>query len=145
MRILTNARVKFIGVVENIEKEAETINIFPAFCPALKRIDKFSHIFVLYWAHQRDTPKERNVLLVYPKRHAEKMQTGIFACRSPTRPNPIGLCVVQLLKVQECSLTVKGLDAFKGTPIIDIKPYIPRADSIPSAQAPDWTNRGLTT
>lgn len=142
--ILPNVNVKFIGVVENVG-EKEKINIFSEFCPSLKRIDKFSHIIVLYWAHKRDTPKERNVLLVYPKRHAEKVETGVFACRSPTRPNPIGLCVVKLLNVQECSLLVKGLDAFKDTPIIDIKPYIPRADSIPSAQVPDWTSRGPTT
>jgi tRNA-Thr(GGU) m(6)t(6)A37 methyltransferase TsaA len=67
------------------------------------------------------------------------VETGVFACRSPSRPNPIGLCVVELLKIEKCVLTVKNLDAFEGSPIIDIKPYIPKADSIPNARVPEWT------
>ncbi|MCK4435646.1 SAM-dependent methyltransferase, partial [Candidatus Bathyarchaeota archaeon] len=73
------------------------------------------------------------------------VQTGVFACRSPSRPNPIELCVVELMKVEGCNLTVKGLDAFENTPIIDIKPYLPRADSIPDARVPGWTSRGPST
>jgi tRNA-Thr(GGU) m(6)t(6)A37 methyltransferase TsaA len=88
---------------------------------------------------------DRRTLLVFPRRHAVNVETGVFASRSPSRPNPIGLCVVELLKIEECVLTVKGLDALEGSPIIDIKPYIPRADSIPDAKVPDWTLRGPPT
>jgi len=140
-----DARLKLIGVVEDTDGENGKIRVFSEFCAGLKRIESFSHIIIVYWAHQRDNPEERKVLLVYPRRHAEHVQTGVFACRSPSRPNPIGLCVVELLKVEGCNLTVKGLDAFEKTPIIDIKPYLPRADSIPSARVPDWTSRGPPT
>jgi len=95
--------------------------------------------------HQRDSEPERQTLLVVPRRHAVNVETGVFASRSPSRPNPIGMCVVQLLEVKDCVLVVKGLDAFEGTPIIDIKPYLPRADSVPDAHGSKWTKHGPPT
>jgi len=134
-----------IGVVEKAEEQEAKVRIFPEFCHGLKGMKDFSHIIILYWVHLRDNEKDRRTLLVFPRRHASNVETGVFACRSPSRPNPIGLCVVELLKIEECVLTVKGLDALEGSPIIDMKPYIPRADSIPDAKVPDWTLRGPTT
>jgi tRNA-Thr(GGU) m(6)t(6)A37 methyltransferase TsaA len=99
----------------------------------------------LYWAHLRDNEKERQTLLVFPRKHAVNVETGVFACRSPSRPNPISLCVTELLKVEGCNLTVKGLDAFEGTPIVDIKPYLPRADRISDVRTPEWTQHGSCT
>jgi tRNA-Thr(GGU) m(6)t(6)A37 methyltransferase TsaA len=95
--------------------------------------------------HLRDNEEERRTLAVLPRKHAVKVQKGVFACRSPSRPNPIGLCVTELLKVEECVLTVRGLDALEGSPIIDIKPYIPRADLVPNARVPEWTLHGPPT
>ena len=69
---------------------------------------------------------------------------GLVA-RAPSRPNPIGLCVAKLVKMEKCTLTVKGIDALQNSPIIDVKPYLPRADSIPKARVPDWTSRGPPT
>jgi len=138
-------QLHFIGVVENANEQEGRIKVFPEYCSGLRGIDAFSHVIVLYWAHERDTEKERNVLLVFPRRHKRNVETGVFACRSPSRPNPICLCVVELVKVEECTLTVKGLDALKGSPVIDIKPYIPRADSIPSARVPIWTSNEPST
>jgi len=129
----------FIGVVEKAGDQEAQVRIFPEFCVALKGIGDFSHLIILYWIHLRDHEEERKTLLVFPRRHAVNVETGVFACRSPSRPNPIGLCVVELVKIGECILTVKRLDALEGSPIIDIKPYIPRADSIPNARVPDWT------
>lgn len=137
--------LRFIGVVEKAEDQEAKIRIFPEFCAGLKGIKDFSHLIILYWAHLRDGEKERRTLLVFPRRHAVNIETGVFACRSPSRPNPIGLCVVELVKNKKCTLTVKGLDAFEGSPIIDIKPYIPRDDSIQNAHVPEWTRRGPTT
>ena len=134
-----------IGVVESGDEKEAKIRIFPEFCAGLKGIDEFSHLIILYWIHSRDTEEERRTLQVIPRRHALKVEVGVFACRSPTRPNPIGLCVVKLMKVKDCVLTVKGLDAFEGSPIIDIKPYLPRADSIPNARVPRWTLHGPQT
>ena len=131
--------LRFIGVVEVVGEEEAKVRIFPEFCNALKGIDGFSYIIILYWIHLRDNEKERNVLQVIPKRHTADVKVGVFACRSPSRPNPIGLCVAKLIKVEDCLLIVEGLDALEDSPIIDIKPYIPRADSISDARVPEWT------
>jgi tRNA-Thr(GGU) m(6)t(6)A37 methyltransferase TsaA len=139
------SELRFIGVVEKAGEQDAEVRIFQEFCPGLKGINNFSHLIILYWMHLRDNEKERQTLLVFPRRHAVNVETGVFACRSPSRPNPIGLCVVELLKIEECTLTVKGLDALQGSPIIDIKPYIPRANSIPNARVPNWTLHGPTT
>lgn len=140
-----NDDLMFIGTVIKVEEDEAEIEIFPQFCGGLKGIEAFSHLYILYWAHLRDNENERKTLLVFPKRHAVKVETGVFACRSPSRPNPIGLCVVELIDIRGCQLSVRGLDAFQDTPIVDIKPYIPRADSIPHAKVPDWTARGPAT
>jgi len=137
--------LRFIGVVESAGETEAEVQIFQEFCDGLKGIKDFSHIIILYWLHLRDREEERRTLQVFPRRHAVDIKVGVFACRSPTRPNPIGLCVVELLKVERCTLTVKGLDALEGSPVIDIKPYIPRADSIPDARVPEWTWRGPRT
>jgi tRNA-Thr(GGU) m(6)t(6)A37 methyltransferase TsaA len=137
--------LRFIGVVEKAGEQEARVRIFPEFCTGLKEIGNFSHLIILYWIHLRDNEEERRTLLVFPRCHATNVETGVFACRSPSRPNPIGLCVVELLKVEDCILTVKDLDALEKSPIIDIKPYIPRADSIPNARVPEWTSQGPKT
>jgi tRNA-Thr(GGU) m(6)t(6)A37 methyltransferase TsaA len=142
-----NARkeLRSIGVVERAEEQEARIRIFQEYCAGLKGIEEYSHLIILYWFHLRDNEKERQTLLVFPRRHEVNVEKGVFACRSPSRPNPIALCVVQLLKAENCVLTVKGLDALEGSPIVDIKPYLPRADSIPNAEAPPWTDVGPPT
>jgi len=138
-------KLRFIGIVENAGEHEAEVRIFPEFCAGLRGIEDFSHLIILYWIHLRDTEEDRRTLLVFPRRHAVNVETGVFACRSPSRPNPIGLCVVELLHIDECILTVRGLDAMEGSPIIDIKPYIPRADSVPNAHVPEWTQHGPKT
>ncbi|MGQ9639948.1 MAG: tRNA (N6-threonylcarbamoyladenosine(37)-N6)-methyltransferase TrmO [Candidatus Bathyarchaeia archaeon] len=137
--------LNFIGVVESVGETEAKVRIFSEFCDGLKGINEFSHILILYWIHLRDKEEERRTLRVFPRRHGVNVKVEVFACRSPSRPNPLGLCVVELIKIEECTLTVKGLDAFEGSPVIDIKPYIPRADSIPEARVPEWTSRGPIT
>jgi tRNA-Thr(GGU) m(6)t(6)A37 methyltransferase TsaA len=136
--------LKFIGIVES-SGELSKVRIFPEFCVGLQGLNSFSHIIILYWIHLRDREDERRVLRVIPKKHPGAPQVGVFASRSPSRPNPIGLCVVELAKVENCTLIVKGLDAFDESPIIDIKPYISRADSVPDARVPEWTLQGPPT
>ena len=133
------AELWFIGVVDEEGEQKAKIRIFPEFSDGLKDIENYSHLIILYWIHLRDNEKDRRTLLVFPKRHAVNIETGVFACRSPSRPNPVGLCVVELLKVETCILTVKGLDALKNSPIIDIKPYNPKTDAITNAHTPEWT------
>ncbi len=135
-------KLKFIGVVESAGENEAKVWIFPEFCDALKGIEGFSHVIILYWIHLRDNEKERSILQVIPRGRANGVKVGVFACRSPSRPNPIGLCVVKLMKVEDCRLTVKGLDAFEGSPIVDVKPYIPRRDAVSNAYTPEWLSHG---
>ncbi|MCL5877326.1 MAG: tRNA (N6-threonylcarbamoyladenosine(37)-N6)-methyltransferase TrmO [Candidatus Bathyarchaeota archaeon] len=96
----------------------------------------FSHLFVLFYLNQV-TKEPLMPLKIHPKRRADLPLTGIFATRTMLRPNPIGLTIVELLKVDGSVLTVRGLDAFDGTPVLDIKPYDPW-DTPQGAQAPAW-------
>jgi len=139
------AIVKFIGRVVEVKGEKSKIEIKPEFCRGLLRLNQFSHLIVLYWLHLRDNENDRRTLRVIPMRHEGAPEMGVFGTRSPSRPNPIGLCIIQLLKLEDCALFVKGLDANVGSPIIDIKPYISRADSVPDAKAPEWTLKGSAT
>jgi tRNA-Thr(GGU) m(6)t(6)A37 methyltransferase TsaA len=141
----TEAELHFIGVVEKAGEQDADVRIFEKYCAGLRGIEEYSHLIILYWFHLRDDGKNRRTLLVIPRRHALRVEKGVFACRSPSRPNPIGLCVTQLTKVKECTLTVSGLDALEGSPIIDIKPYLPRADLFVNAHAPAWSRKGPPT
>ena len=139
------AILKFIGKVAEVKGEESKIEIKPEFCRGLFHLNQFSHLTVLYWLHLRDNENDRKTLRVIPMRHEGAPEMGVFGTRSPSRPNPIGLCVVELLKLEDCAFIVKGLDANAGSPILDIKPYILRADSIPEAKAPEWTLKGPAT
>jgi tRNA-Thr(GGU) m(6)t(6)A37 methyltransferase TsaA len=105
---------------------------------ALDRLEEFSHIIVLYWMHQVAHNDELS-LKVHPRGNPELPLVGLFATRSPNRPNPIGKATVRLLERQGNILKVEGLDAIDGTPVIDIKPYILGNDSATDAKAPPWT------
>lgn len=96
-----------------------TVEILPEYEEGLKGIENFSHIILLCHFHKRDT----ETVKVKPP-HDDKVR-GVFATRSPTRPNPIGLSVVRLLKVRGRKLHIQNVDIIDGTPVLDIKPYIP--------------------
>lgn len=136
--------IRFIGEVESAG-ETSTILVYPDFCPGLLGVEDYSHLIVLYWMHLRDDEGHRRTLRVTPPRHEGAPLTGVFACRSPSRPNPIGLVVVELEGVDGCRVRVNNLDALEGSPIVDLKPYQPRADSVPEARTPDWSKRGPPT
>lgn len=105
--------------------EAEgVLDILPEFEEGLADIEGFSHLFVL-WTFDRSKDFE---LVARPP--SDNRAHGVFATRSPRRPNPIGLTVVELLRRENCALHVRGLDMLDGTPILDIKPYM---SSIPAA------------
>lgn len=103
---------------------------------ALDDVEGFSHLFVLFWLH-KTSPEERKILKVHPRRRKDMPLLGIFATRTMTRPNPIGLTLVKLVKVEGNVLTVRGLDAFNGTPVIDIKPF-DSWDTAENAKVPGW-------
>ncbi|MFC1912529.1 tRNA (N6-threonylcarbamoyladenosine(37)-N6)-methyltransferase TrmO [Chloroflexota bacterium] len=102
---------------------------------ALDNLDEFSHIIVLYWMHRSSGQPPKKVR---PMGKPGLPLVGLFASRAPHRPNPIGKTTVRLLKRESNVLKVKGLDAIDGTPVIDIKPYIPGYESVTRARVPPW-------
>ena len=100
------------------------IEIFPEYVDGLRDIAERSHLIVLYWLDRAD----RRALTATPP-HSTK-EHGVFATRSPNRPNPIGFALVDFLGVDGKRLIVRGLDAFDGTPVLDIKPYVREIDCI---------------
>ena len=105
------------------------------FAGGLNGLQGFSHIYVLFLLHE--APKWKGSLMVHPKGRTDISKTGVFATRSPHRPNPIALTLVKLLSKRGRVLTVKGLDAYDGTPVLDLKPY-DRHDSTPRPRVPLW-------
>jgi tRNA-Thr(GGU) m(6)t(6)A37 methyltransferase TsaA len=103
---------------------------------ALEGIAGFSHVFVLFWLHEI-TSKERKTLKVHPRGRQDMPLLGVFATRTNLRPNPIGLTLVELVKVEGNVLTVRGLDAYDGTPVLDVKPY-DSWDCAQNARMPEW-------
>ncbi len=101
-----------------------TIEIFPEFNEGLKDIEKRSHVILIYWLHQAN----RNTL-VTPTPDSN-IPMGVFSIRSPSRPNPLGICTTELIERKGNMLIVKGIDAIDGTPLVDIKPYIPKLDEV---------------
>ena len=106
---------------------------------ALDNLDEFSHIIVIYWMHR--LAKKQVPIKVRPMGRPGRPLVGLFASRSPNRPNPIGKATVKLLQRQGNVLKVKGLDAIDGSPVIDIKPYIPGYDSVTDTKVPAWITR----
>jgi len=102
----------------------------------LKGIEGFSHLNVVFWMN-RIHEKERKDLKSRPRGRSNMPLIGVFATRSPHRPNPIGLTLVELVRRKRNILTVKGLDAMNGTPILDLKPY-DKWDSAKSIRVPNW-------
>ena len=103
---------------------------------ALDGVDGFSHLFVLFWLH-KTSDEQRKLLKVLPRRRKDLPLLGIFATRTMTRPNPVGLTLVELVRVKGNVITVRGLDAFDGTPILDIKPF-DSWDTEENAKVPEW-------
>jgi tRNA-Thr(GGU) m(6)t(6)A37 methyltransferase TsaA len=118
------------------ETETSELEIDPAWAGALDGLEDFTHIWVVWWLDRYETPPD--TLRVRPECKRELPLVGIFATRSPHRPNPIALTAVRLLERHGATLRVEGLDAYEGTQILDIKPYLRRGDMIPEAQMPAW-------
>jgi tRNA-Thr(GGU) m(6)t(6)A37 methyltransferase TsaA len=134
---------KAIGIVRSELKErapghrtaTATIEIDPDMTEGLDNLDEFTHIIVIFWFHKTRRPAP---LKVTPRHHGLTTAVGVFASRSPDRPNPIGKSTVRLLKREGNILTVADLDAIDGTPVLDIKPFIPGIDAAKDAASPPW-------
>ena len=100
-----------------------TVKVFPEFIQGLQDLDGFSHIFLLYHFHRC----QGFSLLVKP--FLDEVQRGVFATRAPARPNPIGLSIVRLERIEHDTLHVLDVDMLDGTPLLDIKPFVPAFDA----------------
>ena len=128
--VIPHLALKAIGVVHSSLKTVQdpppegqhrlqeaVLEIFPRYCLGLAGLEKLRRIVVIYWLHQ----SEREVLRVYPGGDRNKEMIGVFCNRSPLRPNPIGIGLVDVLGVDVNRIRVCGLDAVNGTPILDLK------------------------
>lgn len=111
------------------------IELVPALTPALAGLAEYSHIIVVF---ALDEVGEDGRAALTQRPPGAPGDIGVLALRTQARPNPIGVSVARLLVVDGATLRVRGLDAFAGTPVLDIKPYIPYYDSVPDARVPDW-------
>jgi len=127
-----------IGKVERSEKEI-SLKLEDSYQSGLKKLDQFSHVIVIWWAHKHDNKKDRLIMeTVLP--YAKNTKAGVFACRSEYRPNPIAatVCPISEINIDENTVKIKGIDAVDGTPILDLKPYIPVCDKVDDFKIPDW-------
>jgi tRNA-Thr(GGU) m(6)t(6)A37 methyltransferase TsaA len=133
---MNEIRYKPIGVIHSPFKEPKgtpiqpagakgingTVEIFPEYAEGLKDIEGFSHIILLYHFHL----SKGSELMAKP--YMANEAHGVFAMRGPSRPNPIGMSVVRLVKVEGNTLHIQDVDIVDGTPLLDIKPYVPEFD-----------------
>ncbi len=141
--------VRHIGHARNTVKEVKPMRdawkdivsevvLEPALADGLQGLEGFSHIMVVYWMHRVD--EERRVARAAAA-GGDGPPAGTFALRTPNRPNPIGVAMVRLIECRDNVLRVVGLDAVDGTPVLDIKPYSPRHDTVSEPTIPGWAEQ----
>jgi tRNA-Thr(GGU) m(6)t(6)A37 methyltransferase TsaA len=122
-----------------LKNENETVlEIYPQYADALLGLEAFSHIVVLYWFHENDNSDDRKILQVHPRRNPQNPLTGVFATRSPVRPNLIALSTCKIESIQGSVIKIDDIDARDGTPVIDIKCYFPSRRRFSGLRTPDW-------
>ena len=121
------------------DKEVSQLIIRPDLEDALEGLKEFSHLIVIFWFHLSPAG-EHTAHKTHPQMRPDLPLVGVLATRSPVRPNPLGIAVVKLLGQTKNVLIVTGLDALDGTPVLDIKPYLP-GDSVAKIKVPDWVNK----
>jgi tRNA-Thr(GGU) m(6)t(6)A37 methyltransferase TsaA len=126
-----------VGVVRKTETAA-WIEIFPEYRDGLLGLEGFSHIHVLFWFHENDTPDLRRTLQVHPRKNPAHPLTGVFATHSPVRPNLIGLTRCRIIRIEETRIAIDAIDALDGSPVIDIKCFIPDTQPLADVRQPEW-------
>lgn len=110
-----------IGRVQNVEGKPVALRIKEEFAEGLDGLEHCSHVMVLWWFDKNDTPEKRKTLKVHPCHDERNPLTGVFATRSPRRPNLVAVTVCKVLSVKGGVVTIDKIDAFDGTPIVDLK------------------------
>ena len=119
------------------EIESE-IHLEPRYARGLEGLEAFSHVVVLFYLHELERFDPDKQLLRHPRGMEHLPEVGVFAQRTKYRPNPIGVTSVELRGIRGNVVTVRGLDALDGTPVLDLKPYIPMFDRVENVRTPDW-------
>jgi tRNA (adenine37-N6)-methyltransferase len=128
-----------IGTVHSSD-DGSYLEIFESFRPALRQLDQFSHVIVVWWADQHDNPEARSLLQCQPP-YAENEVTGVFACRAEYRPNPVALTVCRMpdgVDEEAGIVPLEWIDAIDGTPVLDLKAYFPICDRVRDVKVPEW-------
>lgn len=143
-------KYKPIGVIHSPFKEPEgtpiqpagakgingTVEIFPEYAEGLKDIEGFSHIILIYHFHLS------RVTLLKAKPYMDNQLHGVFAMRGPSRPNPIGISAVRLVRIEDNILHIQDVDIVDETPLLDIKPYVPEFD-VREAERTGWLEKNV--
>ena len=117
------------------------IEIYPEWAAGLAGIEEFSHLAVVLFMNRAEPRRPDDPLTHRVESRDDMSEVGLFATRSPRRPNPLGLSYPRLLGRDGALLRVSGLDAWPGTPVLDVKGYYLRDELQPDATAPDWLQR----
>ncbi len=145
-KVMEKIVLKPIGFVRNSVNEPRfggfaggisEIVVDEKFTEALRGIDEYSHVIIVYWMDR----VKGSVVTHQPQGNPDVPVVGIFACRCPRRPNPIGITTVRIMSHNGNKIKVKGLDVLDGTPVIDIKPYWPQYDKVEGGRIPGWVNK----
>jgi len=115
-----------------------TIEIAPGYQDALLGLEDFSHVWVIWWFDQNDNTEQRSVLRVHPRGNPKNPLTGVFATRSPARPNLIAMTLCRMTSIEGRTIHVEHIDAFDDTPVLDLKPHVPESDGNHRALVPQW-------
>jgi tRNA-Thr(GGU) m(6)t(6)A37 methyltransferase TsaA len=127
----------------SVNKSGMFVELEPKYIPALQALDGFSHLCIIWWFSDSDHAEMRNILETpQPYKKAPDVM-GIFATRSPVRPNPLALTTAQIIHIDHKKgiIQVAYIDANDGTPVLDLKPYTPSLDRVETPSVPEWCRR----
>ena len=136
---MQNFQVTPIGKI-NVNKDGMFINLEKKYIPALQALEGFSHLSVIWWFSDFDNDEMRNILETPQPYKKSPAVMGIFATRSPVRPNPIALTTAQIIRIdyEKGIIHLAYIDANDGSPVLDIKPYTPSLDRVERPGVPEW-------
>ncbi len=129
-----------IGHVEASDQFGKyEVHVDQEYVEALQLLDQFSHVMVIWWAHHHDNAQDRAILSTELP-YARGTRAGVFACRSEYRPNPIAITIMPIISVDQKTgvVTLPWIDALDGTPVLDLKPYMPSSDRIRDVSVAGW-------
>ena len=130
-------KLRPIGRVEKSDGKTEVV-IDDRFTAGLRHLDRYSHVWVIYWLDRNDNPGDRAVLEVIPRGNRDNPVAGVFACRSQYRPNLVALSLCRIKRIQGNRVVIESIDAFDDSPVIDLKPYVPAIDSADKVRTANW-------